>query len=538
MKRFAEAASQISGTSSRLKKVAALAEYLRPLPDDSLRAAAVFFTGRPFAMTEARTLNVGWASLMKAVQEITGATDREVHEVYLKYGDLGDAARDLLPGDVPPTVTPAEIFSRFEQLAGTPGAAAKQRLATELFRTLGPDEAQFVIKIVTGDLRIGLKESTVEEAIAKAFEQPAALVRRTNMVLGDIGETALLARYGRLEEASLRLFRPVKFMLASPIDSEEEVFAAFPGAFFVEDKYDGIRGQLHAEGSRGALYSRTLDDVSAHFPEIVQAAAALRHGLIADGEIVAYRPGQVLPFAMLQKRLGRKRPPPALMEEIPVAFMIFDLLHLENETLIDVPLSRRKELLEGIDWSGCLLPAPFALVAERVPLEPLFEQAAFRRNEGLMLKDAASSYAPGKRGTGWLKWKKTLATLDVVVTGVEFGHGRRRDVLSDYTFAVRRDGELLNIGKAYSGLTDAEILTMTEFFKAHTIQDFGRFRLVEPSVVLEVAFNGIQRSARHKSGFALRFPRIVRIRDDKKAGDIDTLETVEKIFRTAAHEES
>jgi DNA ligase-1 len=236
---------------------------------------------------------------------------------------------------------------------------------------------------------------------------------------------------------------------------------------------------------------------------------------------------------MLQKRLGRKRPSAALLQEIPVAFMIFDVLFQNGALLIDEPLSQRKAALQAREWSDRLVLAPFEVIESKVELEPFFEQATLRRNEGLMLKAADSAYVPGKRGMSWLKWKKALATLDVVVTGVELGHGRRHDVLSDYTFAIRRDGELLNIGKAYSGLTDAEILEMTEFFKQHTIQDFGRFRLVDPVVVLEVAFNGIQRSSRHKSGFALRFPRILRIRTDKRPEDIDTLEAVEKIYASA-----
>src|SRR5437870_9412813 len=210
--------------------------------------------------------------------------------------------------------------------------------------------------------------------------------------------------------------------------------------------------------------------------------------------------------------------------------MIIDILSIEGRNLINEPLLERKKLIETIDWHGPLRVAPFMLLEERVELEPFFEQAALRRNEGLMLKDANSLYLPGKRGMSWLKWKKALATLDVVVTGVEFGHGRRRDVLSDYTFAVHKDGKLLNIGKAYSGLTDREIEDMTEFFKQHTVQDYGRFRLVEPSVILEVAFNGIQKSDRHSSGYALRFPRIVRIRNDKSPSEIDTLETVEKLY--------
>jgi DNA ligase-1 len=211
--------------------------------------------------------------------------------------------------------------------------------------------------------------------------------------------------------------------------------------------------------------------------------------------------------------------------------MIFDLLAFEGRNLIDEPLQYRKERIEAIPWPEPLRIAPFMLLEKRVPLDPLFEQAALRRNEGLMLKDAGSLYLPGKRGMSWLKWKKALATLDVVVTGVELGHGRRRDVLSDYTFAVQHDGKLLNIGKAYSGLTDVEIAEMTEFFKKHTVQDYGRFRLVEPAVVIEVAFNGIQKSDRHTSGYALRFPRIVRIRQDKTVSDIDTLQTVEKIYQ-------
>jgi DNA ligase-1 len=350
------------------------------------------------------------------------------------------------------------------------------------------------------------------------------------MALGDIGETAIRARHGNTVETHFRLFRPVKFMLATPAENESEVYENFLGSFYVEDKYDGIRGQLHSDGTRVAIYSRTLDDVSAQFPEIVDDGHQLKHPLILDGEIVAYHDGMALPFAMLQRRLGRKKPSADLLREVPMVFMIFDLLHLNDTLLIDEPLATRKRILNELSWPSRLILAPFQLIESRIELEPLFEEASRRRDEGLMLKASDSAYVPGKRGKSWLKWKKTLATLDVVVTGVELGHGRRHGVLSDYTFAVRKDDELLNIGKAYSGLTDAEIEEMTKFFEEHTIKTFGRFRLVEPIVVLEVTFNGIQRSARHKSGFALRFPRIIRIRQDKRAEDIDTLETVEKIY--------
>jgi DNA ligase-1 len=539
MRRFAETSEAIAGTTSKLKKIGFLADYFRTLNEDDLRAAAVFFTGKPFALTDARTLNVGWSALINAVQDLSGASDEDIHQIYLDRGDLGEMAERLLSKDFPPSrsteegsgPTPAVIQSKFSELVKISGASNKMPAVLDLLRSLSPTEAKYVIKIITGDLRIGLKENTVEEAIARAFDRPIEAIRRANMMLGDVGETAVLARRGELDSIVLGLFRPVKFMLATPADTEEEIFATFPGAFYIEDKYDGIRGQLHVSNGRAALYSRTLDDVSHQFPEIVEAAQQLKEtSLIVDGEIVGFKDDKVLPFGFLQKRLGRKRPSAALIAEIPVSLMIFDILSFQGRTLMDEPLLERKKVIDAIQWIVPLRVAPFMLLDQRVQLEPFFQQAAERRNEGLMLKDANSLYLPGKRGMSWLKWKKALATLDVVVTGVEFGHGRRRDVLSDYTFAVHHDGKLLNIGKAYSGLTDVEISEMTEFFKQHTIQDYGRFRLVEPTVVLEVAFNGIQKSDRHTSGYALRFPRIVRIRNDKTVAEIDTLETVAKLY--------
>src|SRR5437879_9728061 len=223
----------------------------------------------------------------------------------------------------------------------------------DLFRSLAPAEAKYVIKIVTGDLRIGLKENTVEEAIARAFDRPIEAGRRANMILGDIGETAVLSKRGELDQIALGLFRPVKFMLATPADTEDEIFATFPNAFYIEDKYDGIRGQLHANAGRAALYSRTLDDVSHQFPEIVEAAQQLNAAsLIVDGEVVAFKDDKVLPFALLQKRLGRKRPPASLIAEIPVSLMMFDILSFEGRNLIDEPLMERKKVMESIQWTS------------------------------------------------------------------------------------------------------------------------------------------------------------------------------------------
>ncbi len=254
--------------------------------------------------------------------------------------------------------------------------------------------------------------------------------------------------------------------------------------------------------------------------------------MLFDGEVLAHRDGKVLRFFELQRRLGRKHVTAELRTEVPVVLVIFDLLHLDGRSMLDEPLETRRKMLEGLGLEHPYLLARVEESTSPSDLDRIFADTRERGNEGLMVKDPMSPYTPGRRGLAWLKLKRPLATLDVVVTSVEWGHGKRKGVLSDYTFAVldTRAGKLVNVGKAYSGLTDAEIATMTEHFKSITIADRGWARVVKPEVVLEVAFDSIQRSNRHASGYALRFPRIVRLRDDKPVSEIDTLERVEQLY--------
>jgi DNA ligase-1 len=361
------------------------------------------------------------------------------------------------------------------------------------------------------------------------------------MFTGDLGEAALLARDDRLAEARLRLFHPLRFMLASPAEGAAEIVRRLGPEVWTEDKYDGIRAQLHRRGDEVRLFSRDLHHVSGQFPDVVEAARGLAWDGILDGEILAFRDGGVLPFLALQKRLGRKAPGAAVLAEVPVAYVAFDVLAAgprggTSVPLLELPLRERRARLETLGLAEAD-PARFALsrlatATSADDLERIFSEARSRRNEGLMVKDPASAYSPGRRGYGWLKMKKALATLDCVVVGVEVGHGKRHGVLSDYTFAVRDEatGNLVTIGKAYSGLTDAEIADLTRWFEAHTVSRHGRYRAVEPAVVVEVAFDVIMRSARHASGFALRFPRIARVRDDKPVAEIDTLATVSRLW--------
>jgi len=546
MRRWSEVAERIAATTRTSEKTRLLAGYLAAVDPAALAAASIFFSGRPFAESDERAAGIGWATLAGSVARVAGASRAQLAAAYDRHSDLGRAVGDVLAEAGPPPVgeppSVLEVAAAFAAVEAARGPAAKAAAFEALLARCDPLTATYVVKILGGELRIGLREGLLEAAIAGAFGRPAAAVARAVMLTGDVGEAAVLAREDRLGAARLRLFHPLRFMLASPAEDAAEIVARLGPEVWTEDKYDGIRAQLHRRGDEVRLFSRDLHDVSGQLPEIEAAARDLDWDGILDGEVLAFRDGQVLPFLALQKRLGRKAPPASVLAEVPVAYVAFDLLAVgprggEAVPLLEVPLRDRRARLEGLGLAAAD-PARFALsrlatAASAEDLERLFAAARARRNEGLMVKDPGSPYSPGRRGYGWLKMKKALATIDCVVVGVELGHGKRHGVLSDYTFAVRDEasGDLVPIGKAYSGLTDAEIAALTRWFEAHTISRHGRYRAVEPAVVVEVAFDVIMRSSRHASGFALRFPRIARVRDDKPLAEIDTLATVERLWR-------
>jgi DNA ligase-1 len=578
MQAFALTAEAVAATTKKLEKIRLVAEYFRSHPVEEAAQVAVFFSGRAFPAWEERTLQVGGTLLWRTVGEISGKGEVALTAAYRRYGDLGAAAQEVLEKTAPAksSLSVTELAKAFDELARTSNTATKLRLLQHLLRRATALEAKYVIKIISGDLRIGLRESLVEEAIAKAFDERVAAVQRANMLLGDIRDALRLAAEHTLDQAQMRLFHPIGFMLASPAQDADEALSCFERAA-VEDKYDGIRAQAHIGGKedpRVRLFSRTLDEISQSFPELPPALRAFPDPLILDGEILAWSPetAQALPFAELQKRLGRKKVSENMLRTVPVVYMAFDVLYGGRELLIEKPLADRRKILEqafaAVAKDGFIVEYAMAtenpqgeLVFEPTILEPtigtgsgtprvvlapaltadspkdleeIFAAARERGNEGLMIKDVNSPYTPGRRGKSWLKLKKELATLDVVVTAVEWGHGKRNKVLSDYTFAVRDGEQLLTVGKAYSGLTDAEIAEMTGWFLAHTLEDQGFRRTVEPKIVLEVAFNNMMRSSRHESGYALRFPRILRVRTDKSPEEIDTLETVKEIFARQA----
>jgi DNA ligase-1 len=637
---LAELSEEMAATASKLKKRAAIAEAIARVHAEDAGEEGLFcsyLAGLPFAEADPRKLNAGGALLTKALLTVTGALNAELTAAYRRHGDLGAAAFDLyrahgIGGDG--SLSLREVEVAFAAMAVAKTTAIRAALVEGLLRRATPLEAKYLLKLMLGDMRIGVKQSLVEEAIAVAAGADVIAVRHAVMLEADLGHATLRAFAGTLAEAKMTLFHPLGFMLASPVETPEEAIERFtakppkpvaekkprrrkkggpedlasvdaaeegfaedvrllaatesetdpandnvasgsvivghPQAF-LEDKFDGMRAQLHcgdpAQPGRVALYSRNREDITESFPELVEAFAHITEPLILDGEILGWdlTTAQALPFAVLGQRIGRKRVDNAVRRQVPVVFMAFDLMFAGGELLLAHPLRERRTRLESIvgslasttkspiacverraqasmfdpadepqeDAVARLLISTAKLVESAEEIDRAYADARARANEGVMLKAAGSIYQPGRRGLAWVKLKRELATLDVVITGAEYGHGRRAGSLSDYTFAVRdAEGELRNVGKAYSGVTDVEIAELTEFLKAHTLEDHGHFRMVEPLVILEVAFNNIMRSDRHASGFALRFPRILRIRTDKPLAEIDTVERVEEIYQS------
>ena len=548
MRRWSELAERLAATSRTSEKTALLADYLRGLTPEELPVAAVFLTGRPFPEADQRSAGLGWSAIATTVGTVAGVDRAALGEAYDRWSDLGSAVADVLTraGHTPdPSSSPTlpEVAASFAAIEAASGPARKSAVLRDLLERADPLTAKYIVKVLGGELRIGLREGLVEAAIAKAFDRPLDDVKWAGMLVGDIGRLATIARDDGLRVATLALFHPLKFMLASPAEDAAEIVRRLGPEVWVEDKYDGIRAQLHKQGTDVRLYSRDLHDVSNQFPEVVDVATTLPWDGILDGEILAFRDGQVMPFISLQARLGRKAPSEAIRADVPVIYVAFDALALGNgdgakiEPLLQESLRERRARLDALDLplvgdGGRFARSQLSAAGDDNELEAAFLDARARRNEGLMVKDPDSVYSPGRRGLGWLKMKKALATIDCVVVGVEVGHGKRHGVLSDYTFAIRdtEQDRLVNIGKAYSGLTDAEIAEMTRWFEDHTIARYGRYRQVEPTVVVEVAFDVIVRSKRHGSGFSLRFPRIARLRPDKSADEIDTVETVTALY--------
>lgn len=534
MDAFAQVCERIAASPGRNRKIAILAAYLRTLAPDDLGRAVRFFAGAPFASNDSRQLSIGHSTLREAAMIVTG-WDKDILRIcHRTVGDTGETLAKLLVGcteNRPLSLEGAELH--YIDLVSRRKTIEKIELLVECFRRYRPETLKYFIKIITGGMRIGLQEKMVAEAIALAEGLDSNEVHDARSRSGDLSEVALAARAGTLASIDARLFHPLDFMLAKPLDSLFDL--ADPGAYIVEDKYDGIRAQIHHRSGELRVYTRGLEDATGSYPELTGGLWMGLPDCILDGELMAWKDGRALHFNVLQQRLSRKKLTADLLAEVPVVFMAYDLLYAGDTLTLSLAIERRRALLEEIVGrrGEPLLLSPQMAAQNREEVESLFRESRDRGNEGLVLKQRGSVYEMGKRSGAWYKIKRPLATLDVVITAAEQGHGKRATVLSDYTFAIRDGDRFLNIGKAYSGLTDVEIRELTRILRGLVTDRFSRVLLVKPEVVLEVAFDGIQKSPRHKSGFAMRFPRIVRWRRDKTVRDIDTLSRVREIYEAS-----
>ena len=535
---LAQALERVKGTSGKNDKVSILAEYMKGLDLDDALVAARIASGRASERGSKDEAQVGYSTLFDVLHEVTGATGDTLSKVYLRHGDLGEVAEELLGTkreqalfSEPLTLEDVEdAFLRLRSLKGKGSSIARRGVVKSLMLRATPLEGKYLVKVLTGEMRTGLVSGLLEEAIASAYGLSREESARAHMILGDVGALAREAAGGNIGKVKIQPFRPVNFMLAEPMATAREIADYYQKLVYAECKYDGVRAQVHKSGKSVRIYSRRLEEITASFPEVVRAAEQAKGGFIIDGEIVPFKAGHPLPFQLLQRRLRRMENFEEAAENAPVTCFAFDLLLLDGRETIGLPLSRRRALLAKLTERTDIRLAESVDATNENDIESAFRRSRDLGYEGLVVKDPDSQYAMGKRGSGWAKLKEELDTLDVVIVAAEYGHGRRAGVISDYTFAVKDGGTLKTIGKAYSGLTDAEIDGMTRKLKEITIRDHGYRREVKPEVVVEVAFDSIQRSDRHDGGFALRFPRIKRIRTDKSPDDIDTMDEVERIF--------
>jgi DNA ligase-1 len=546
---FVNLCEQVRETNSKNMKVSLLSRYLSFLDGESLSIAVLFLSGRIFSLGSKFAINIGFSSIMQTLSEISFLDKDQIQQSYLQYGDMGSLAEYAISKkhtvsliQQQPLTLPF-LYDRFKKIAdiiGSDSSKIKKNILKGLFLDCSPLEAKYLTKIINGEMRIGLTEGLVEVGVSSAFNVEVGKIREAMLVSGDISQVALLAKRGLLYTAVIKPLQPIGYMLADVMFSADQIINYFQKPLICEYKYDGVRAQMHKSGKQVKLFSRNMTDTTNAFPELADAAINSKLSssmenidFILDGEIMAFRNGKPLHFQELQKRLRRKNVTGQVIADVPVVYAVFDIAFVNQEQTIMNPLKQRKEILSRISFKEPIIIAKQSIVNTAQKIITMFEESRDIGYEGLVLKEPESQYHPGKRGRYWIKLKQELDTIDAVVVIAEYGHGKRAGVLSDYTFAVRDEinsNQLRIVGKAYSGLTDKEINMITKKLRSIMIKDDGYGIVVKPEVILEISFDSIQKSDRHNSGFALRFPRIKNIRSDKNVTDIDTLQKVRRIY--------
>jgi DNA ligase-1 len=546
-KSLAALLEKIEATKKRLQMVSMTADLLKELGSAELEPAVSMILGRPFPKWSQKTLEISWTTLSDILKRVTQVDWNVFLEAFSSTGDIGSAAKTVFERTTvkrqallfEKELTIAEVRRSLEAIAETAGSGSrekKERLLTALLSQASPLEAKYLVKIFTGEMRTGFHEGLMEQAVAKAFEIPLATVQKANMTLGDIGEVAAIAKTEgkeHLSKVSFKVFRPVKLMLAQRATDVNEALTEHGGETAFEYKYDGARVQIHKHNGELRIFSRRLTDATLSLPDVVETVKrniAVREAIL-EGEVIAVDTfGNPIPFQHLMRRFKRVHEIENMAEKIPVKLYLFDILYLNGESLISLPYLQRRQILAE---NAGDIPLTTQIITDKKGIaENFLKEAISAGHEGLMAKKLDSPYTPGTRGKRWFKIKQVLEPLDLVITAAEYGYGRRHNWLSDYYLAARdvETGGFLTVGKTFKGLTDAEIIDMTRRLKELTVREEHRQVVVLPKIVVEVAYNEIQRSPKYKSQMALRFARITRIRDDKNPEDADTMAKVKEIY--------
>jgi len=534
--------------SGRLEMTSIVSEFLTGVPDEELPTVILFLQGKVFPPWSEKELGIGNKLMIKAISNISGFPEAMVEDNIREKGDTGLAAEELLVNKTQTTLfqeklTLQKVNDNLNKLAGLTGKGAQEKKLSyinELLSFASPMDSRYLVRIILEELRLGVGRGIVRDAIAQSFGVKAELVDRAYSLTSDLGEVARIAKSegdDGLAEAEMKTSTPVEVMLAQKVGSIEEVLEKFSPAAF-EMKYDGARIQIHKDGDDITLFTRRLENVTRQFPEIVKSARGniKAKSAIIEGELVAIKSKKdrhPRPFQDLSRRIKRKYNIDEMVEKIPVEINLFDAIYHEGKSKIDSEFSQRRELLEKI-----VTPTEKFRIADEIvtsntkKAEEFYQRALNLGHEGVMVKNLDAPYRPGSRVGYMYKVKPIMETLDLVLVGATWGEGRRAHWLASYLLAVLDPdtGKLLTIGRMGTGFTDEEFGNLTELLKEQITEQIGKEVKLKPSVVVEVAYEEIQKSPTYKSGYALRFPRLVRIREDKGVDDADTLNRVEEIL--------
>ena len=534
---FAEICERLEKISGRLEMIDLLAGEIPRLDDAELPVFVRFIMGRIFPDWSPLKLGIGPNLLFEAVAYVVGRKKEAVETKVSSEGDVGKAVELLLAGKEQTAffseeMSIGDVYRACESIALSEGKKSQREkllAVRKLFANVHPLEARYLARLILGELRIGIGEGNVRDAIAKAFSIDPAEVDHAYQAMNDPGEVARLARQGKaaLAAVKIEIFRPVKMMLAQQGSIPEMV--AEHGKVAAEYKYDGTRFQFHKKGNEIRVYSRKLEEVTNAIPDIItRLVAATSHDVILDGEAVAMKGGRPMAFQFVLRRFRRKYDVEAHAEQIELVPYVFDILVLDGETLIDLPFSERRKRLESALTDHV---APQKVSDDPAALEAFYNAALDAGHEGIMVKDLDSRYQPGVRGKHWIKVKPEVDTLDLAVIGGEWGEGRRAHLFGSFLLACQDRGRLLPIGKVATGISDEMLATIHEAMKDLVVSEKGKEVTFEPKVVFEVGYSEIQTSPNYESGFALRFPRFVRMRDDKGVDEVETLGSVRSRFQ-------